>query len=109
MRSVFASCHVVVLPSFGEGIPTILLEAAAAGRPLVATDVPGCRDVVVDGSTGLLVPQQDSLQLAAALERLIVDPEMRKAMGKAGREYIVQRFSSSRINRETYGIYQNLW
>ena len=109
MRSVFASCHIVVLPSFGEGLPTILLEAAAAGRPIVTTDVPGCRDVIVDGSTGLLVPQQDLQELSTALERLILDPELRATMGKAGREFIVQRFSSSIINRETYRIYQNLW
>jgi len=109
MRSVFASCHIVVLPSFGEGIPTILLEAAASGRPIVATDVAGCRDVVVDGSTGLLVPQQDAGRLAAALEKLILNPELRKSMGKAGREFMVQRFSSSLINHETYEIYQKLW
>lgn len=108
MRSVFASCHIVVLPSLGEGIPTILLEAAATGRPIVATDVPGCRDVVVDGSTGLLVPQQDPSALAAALEKLVKNPKMRKTMGRAGREYIIQRFSSSKINHETYRIYQNL-
>lgn len=107
MRSVFASCHIVVLPSLGEGIPTILLEAAAAGRPIVATNVSGCRDVVIDGSTGLLVPQQDSLALALAMEKLITHPEMRKTMGKAGREYIVQRFGSSKINHETYKIYQS--
>lgn len=109
MRSVFASCHIVVLPSFGEGLPTILLEAAATGRPIVATDVPGCRDVVVDGATGLLVPQQDAQELSTALEKLISDPEMRAAMGKAGRELIVQRFSSSIVNSATYGMYQNLW
>jgi glycosyltransferase involved in cell wall biosynthesis len=108
MRSVFASCHIVVLPSLGEGIPTILLEAAATGRPIVATDVPGCRDVVVDGFTGLLVPQQDSLALATALEKLTMNPKMRKTMGRAGREYIIQRFSSSKINHETFRIYQNL-
>jgi glycosyltransferase involved in cell wall biosynthesis len=107
IRSVFVSCHIVVLPSLGEGIPTILLEAAATGRPIVATDVPGCRDVVVDGSTGFLVPQQDPLALATALEKLIVNPKMRKTMGRAGREYIIQRFDGSKINQETYRIYQN--
>lgn len=109
MRSVFTSCHIVVLPSLGEGIPTILLEAAAAGRPIVATNVPGCRDVVIDGSTGLLVPQQDALALAAALEKLIMDSKLRKSMGIAGREYVVKRFGSSKINQETYEIYQNIW
>jgi glycosyltransferase involved in cell wall biosynthesis len=108
MRSVFASCHLVTLPSYGEGIPTVLLEAAASGRAIVATDVPGCRDVVVDGSTGLLVPQQDPTALAEALETLINNPNMRKAMGKAGREIVDRRFSTTRINDETYRIYQKL-
>lgn len=107
MRSVFESCHLVTLPSYGEGIPTVLLEAAASGRAIVATDVPGCRDVVVDGSTGLLVPQQDPLALAEAFEKLICDPEMRQAMGKAGRKNIERRFNTTRINEETYQIYQS--
>ena len=109
MRSVFASCNIVVLPSLGEGIPTILLEAASSGRPIIATDVPGCRDVVIDGSTGLLVPQQDSSALAEALGKLIIDPNKRKAMGIAGREHVVQRFSSTKINHETYEIYRKIW
>lgn len=109
MHSVFAACHIVVLPSFGEGIPTILLEAAATGRPIVATNVPGCRDVVADGSTGLLVPQQDEQALALALEKLITDPLLRHNMGVAGREYIIKNFSSSKINHDTYRIYQKFW
>ena len=109
MRSVFASCHIVVLPSLGEGIPTILLEAASTGRPIITTNVSGCRDVVIDGSTGLLVPQQNSSALAEALEKLILDSDMRKTMGIAGREYVVQRFSSSKINHETYEIYRRTW
>jgi glycosyltransferase involved in cell wall biosynthesis len=109
MHAVFASSHIVVLPSFGEGLPTILLEAAATGRPIVATNVPGCRDVVIDGCTGLLVSQKDPPQLAAAIEKLIKNSALRRVMGKAGREYIVQRFSSSKINRETYDIYQKIW
>jgi glycosyltransferase involved in cell wall biosynthesis len=109
MHAVFESSHIVVLPSFGEGLPTILLEAAATGRPIVATDVPGCRDVVVDGSTGFLVSLQNPPQLAAAIEKLIKNSVLRKSMGKAGREYIIRRFSSSKINRETYDIYQKIW
>jgi len=109
MKSVFASCHIVVLPSLGEGIPTILLEAASSGRAIVATDVPGCRDVVDNGVTGLLVPQQDAVALASALEKLIDNPNMRSSMGKAGRERIIDKFSSSKINRETYEIYQKVW
>lgn len=108
MRSVFGSCHLVTLPSYGEGVPTVLLEAAASGRAIVATDVPGCRDVVVDGITGLLVPPQDPTALAEALKTLINNPDMRKAMGKAGREIVDRRFSTTKINNETYRIYQKL-
>lgn len=108
MRSIFASCHLVVLPSLGEGVPTILLEAAASGRAIVATDVPGCRDVVVNGITGLLVSPQDPASLAKTLENLITNPNIRRSMGSAGRKMIEQRFSTVLINRETFQIYQSL-
>jgi glycosyltransferase involved in cell wall biosynthesis len=85
MRSVYAACIVVTLPSLGEGIPTVLLEAAACGRPLVATDVPGCRDVVQEGVNGLLVPPQDPAALAEALHTLLIDEKLRARMGAAGR------------------------
>ena len=106
MRSVFAACHIVVLSSFAEGIPTVLLEAAASGRAIVATDVPGCRDVVIDGKTGMLVPKQNPTALAEALETLVRHPEMRRAMGQAGRENVVIRFAATRVNEKTFRIYQ---
>ncbi len=68
MQGIFARCHIVVLPSFHEGVPTGLLEAAACGRPIVASDIPGCRTAVIDGITGLLVPPRQAEPLAAALE-----------------------------------------
>ncbi len=108
MQKVFASCHIVCLPSFGEGMPTVLLEAASSARPIVATDVPGCRDVVVDGVNGLLVPPGDPTALAQALERLIADPDTRQRMGQAGRELMVQRFSIEVVNEATYRLYLQL-
>jgi glycosyltransferase involved in cell wall biosynthesis len=108
MREVFSACHIVALPSLGEGVPTILLEAASSARPIVATDVPGCRDVVANGINGLTVPPQDPSALAMAMEKLISHPETRRAMGQAGRELAVGRFSSSRINQSTYLVYQRL-
>lgn len=108
MREVFSACHIVALPSLGEGVPTILLEAASSGRPIVATDVPGCRDVVANGVNGLTVPPQDPSALATAMEKLISHPEIRQSMGQAGRELAVGRFSSSRINQSTYLVYQHL-
>jgi glycosyltransferase involved in cell wall biosynthesis len=108
MRDVFSACHIVTLPSLGEGIPTILLEAASSGRPIVTTDVSGCRDVVTDGVNGLVVPPQEPSALALALERLINDPKSRQAMGQAGREFVVRRFSSSIINHATHRVYRQL-
>ncbi len=108
MQEVFARCHIVCLPSFGEGIPTVLLEAASSARPIVATDVPGCRDVVADGVNGFLVPPGDAVALAQALERLIREPHTRQRMGQAGRERVNQRFSAKIVNRATYQVYQQL-
>jgi glycosyltransferase involved in cell wall biosynthesis len=82
MEEVFAACHIVTLPTLGgEGVPTVLLEAAAAGRPVVTTDVPGCRDLVEHEVNGLIVPPNDAPALAAALARLAGDPAAREAGG----------------------------
>lgn len=108
MRNVFAACHVVTLPSLGEGIPTVLLEAAACGRPIVATDVPGCRDVVQEGVNGLLVSPNDPAALAAALHTLLMDEKLRARMGAAGRKLVEERFSDARVHAETLTVYQSL-
>lgn len=106
MQDIYSRCHIVVLPSFHEGVPTSLLEAAACGRPTVASDIPGCRTVVDDRITGLLVPQRQPEPLAAALERLILDPDLRGRMGKAGREKILKRFTQKNINQQTLEVYR---
>ena len=105
MQHVYSQCHIVVLPSFHEGVPTGLLEAAACGMPIVASDIPGCRTVVIDGETGLLVPPGQSESLAAALENLIVEGDLRGRMGKAGRERILKRFTQQKINQQTIEVY----
>jgi glycosyltransferase involved in cell wall biosynthesis len=82
MPRVLAASDVFVLPSHGrEGIPRVLMEAAAMGRPLVATDVRGCRDVVRHGQTGLLVPPHNGPALAVAIERLLDDPALAETLG----------------------------
>jgi len=106
MQRIYSQCHVVVLPSFHEGVPTGLLEAAACGLPIVASDIPGCQIVVVDGETGLLVPSGQPQSLAAALEDLILDPDLRGRMGKAGRERLLERFTQQKINQQTIEIYR---
>jgi glycosyltransferase involved in cell wall biosynthesis len=85
-----------------------LLEALAAGRAVVTTDVPGCRDAVTDGVEGLLVPPRDPDALARALRRLIEDPELRARLGAAGRERAVREFSSRRVCDETLALYARL-
>ncbi len=108
MRVAFGACQVVTLPSMGEGIPTILLEAAACGRPIVATNVPGCRDVVQDGVNGLLVPPSDPEMLALALSNLLTDPLLRGKMSGQARLLAEQRFGSDHIIAQTQNLYLQL-
>jgi glycosyltransferase involved in cell wall biosynthesis len=108
MRQVYQQANIVLLPSLGEGIPTVLIEAAACGRAIVATDVPGCRDVVTHAETGLLVPPNDAVALANALRQLAGDPTMRQQLGSAGRARTVERFSNEQVNRETLEAYGKL-
>ena len=96
------------MPSRREGLPKALLEAASLGRPLVATDVPGCRDVAVDGETGLLVPVDDANALASAIETLVRDPGLRAKLGAAGRRRVEKLFSSTAIGTEIAAIYRDM-
>ncbi len=109
MASLIAQCHVVCLPSsYGEGIPRILLEAAASGRPIVATNIPGCRDVVRHGQNGLLFPVGDGDALAGALARLIEDAPLRAEMGARGREIAIKEFSLDQVIDATLAVYRSL-
>ena len=92
VRPVIAQADVVVLPSYREGTPRALLEAAAMGKPLITTDTVGCREVVQEGVNGLLVPVKDAPALARAMVRMLSDPAMRERMGKAGREKMEREF-----------------
>ncbi len=105
MPSILAQADIFCLPSYREGIPNALLEACAAGLPIVATDVPGCRDVVTSGVNGLLVPVKNPEALADALETLILDRELRLAMGAAGRQIAIQ-FNTKKVNAETLMVYR---
>ena len=106
VRTVWRRAAIAVLPStYGEGVPKALLEAAACARPIVASDVPGCREVVRAGETGLLVPPRDVDGLAAAIAALTGDPARRKAMGCAGRALVEREFAEDIIARETLAVY----
>lgn len=109
MPAVLAASHLVVLPSFyREGVPKALIEAAAAGRAIVTTDMPGCRDIVRDGVNGLLVAPRTVEPLAAAIGRLLAKPELRREMGLRGRELVVREFAVERVVEETLGVYRAL-
>jgi glycosyltransferase involved in cell wall biosynthesis len=97
-----------VLPSRREGLPKSLLEAAACGRPMVATDVPGCREVARADKTGLLVPADDAPALAAAIEVLARDVELRGRYGRAARTLAEERFSAAAIGRAVTELYLRL-
>jgi glycosyltransferase involved in cell wall biosynthesis len=109
MPSVLQSAHIVCLPTYyREGVPRILLEGAASARALVATDTPGCRDIVQDGVNGLLVPTHDVDSLAAALEKLIADGELRRRMGMAGRALVERQFSLPYVLEQFWDLYLQL-
>jgi glycosyltransferase involved in cell wall biosynthesis len=108
MREIYHKSHVVVLPSMGEGLSKSLLEALSCGRPIVATDVPGCREVVIPGVTGYLVPLNDASVLADRLEKLCCDQELRCQMGLAARRLAEEEFTDVKINREIRQIYQEM-
>jgi len=109
MPVVFAQSNVVCFPSYyGEGVPKVLIEAAACGRAIVTTDVPGCREVVRNGENGLLVPARDREALVNAIETLLKDPPLRARMGARGREIAVQEFSEDLVVRQTLAVYREL-
>ncbi len=108
IASVWRRAHIAVLPTRGEGLPKSLLEAAACGRPMIATDVRGCREVAVAGETALLVPPDDPAALADAIEKLANDPDLRARFGAAARRLAVERFSASKIGAATVALYDRL-
>jgi len=109
MPRVFAEAHVVCLPStYGEGVPKVLIEAAACARPIVACDIPGCREIVHDGENGILVPPGDTEALAAALARLIEEPALRRRMGVRGREVVEAGFTEEQVAAATLEVYRAL-
>lgn len=108
IADVMALADVVVLPSFREGTPRTLLEAAAMGKPIVATDVPGCREVVQDGFNGFLVPLQDPESLASAIKKILANPELAHQMGKNGHHLVASEFSVEAVVQETINVYQKI-
>src|SRR5262249_11557125 len=109
VRTVWQRAAIGVLPTrYGEGVPLALIEAAACGRAIVASDTPGCRDIVRDGETGLLVPSRDIDRLADAIAQLAVDPARRQEMGRAGRALVERDFAAPLIAEQTLALYRDM-
>jgi glycosyltransferase involved in cell wall biosynthesis len=108
MPAVLEQTHIVCLPSYREGLPKALLEAASCGRPIVTTDTAGCREVVRNGENGLLVPVRSTAELTDALQLLIEKPELRKKMGTKGREIVVSEFGVEKVIAKTISVYREL-
>ena len=106
--SVWAQAHAAILPSRREGLPKSLLEAAACGRPLIASDVPGCREIARHNVNALLVPPDDPEALAHAIVTLMNDPGMRIRFGRTSRQIVMSEFSSARIGSAIVLLYARL-
>jgi glycosyltransferase involved in cell wall biosynthesis len=107
LQDILAKTHIFVLPSYyAEGIPKVLLEAAASGCAVITTEHPGCRDAIVPGETGMLVVPKDVPSLIDTLASLLSDPDLMESMGKAGRQLAVQRFCVTKVVDIHYSLYR---
>ena len=107
VAAVWAQAHIAVLPSYREGMPKALLEAAACARPIITCDVPGCREIVRDGENGILVPAKDPSALAQAIIRLARDATLRRQMGARGRQRVVHEFGEQTVIEKTLALYED--
>jgi glycosyltransferase involved in cell wall biosynthesis len=109
IAELFSRAHIVVLPSYyGEGLPKVLIEAAACGRAVITTDMPGCRDAIEPNVTGIVVPARDAFALAEEIERLVKDNDLRQRMGCAGRDLAEREFSIEKVVAAHLDIYNEL-
>lgn len=105
VAETMAKSHIVVLPSYREGLPKSLIEAAACGRAVITTDVPGCRDAITPDVTGLLIPVKNAPALVKAIEQLLENSSMRQQMGRAGRALAEQAFTIENVIQSHLMIY----
>jgi glycosyltransferase involved in cell wall biosynthesis len=108
IASLWRKCHFAVLPSHREGLPGSLLEAAAYGRSMIATDAPGCREIVIEDQTGILVPIEDPPALARAIVKLATSPDLRARYGRAARELVESRLSAKIVGSAIVRLYDEL-
>jgi glycosyltransferase involved in cell wall biosynthesis len=109
IAELIVQSHIVCLPSYyGEGVPRILIEAAASGRPIIGADFPGCREIIRNGQNGLLVPPHDVEALARAIAQLIGNPQLRAAMGRRSQEIAANEFSLEKVIDANFAVYHSL-
>jgi len=108
IASLWARAHVAILPSRREGLPLSLMEAAACGRAMIASDVPGCREIVIHEQTGLLFPVDNPRALAVAMERLARTPQLRARFATAARNLVVEKFAADIIGQQTVELYRRM-
>ena len=108
INEILRKANIVVLPSYREGLPKVLIEAASTGRSVVTTNVPGCRDAIINNKTGLLVPVKDSEALHKAIVRLALNNDLRLKFGKNGREFAEMEFSIDDVVRKHFHLYENV-
>lgn len=105
-RKVYQICNLIVVPTnYGEGVPTVLLEAGASGRAVIATDISGCREVITHNKNGLLIEPKNPQALVSAINLLISDDRLRTRLAEANRDTIIKQFGNQIINAETIHIY----
>ena len=107
MNDLYKKIHVSILPSYREGLPKGLLEAAACGKPIITTDVTGCRDVVINGKNGILVNPKNSDELFLAMKKMVQNKKIRLAMGKEGRNFIKKNFLLENTVKKLIHLYNN--
>ena len=108
MPKIFQKSSIVVLPSYREGMPKSLLEAASCGRPIVTTNVPGCRDAIIDGKTGILVQPKSTFELTNGIKKLLRNPKLLNRMGREGRELAEKKFDINEVVKIHLLIYKDL-
>lgn len=106
VKAIWSKAHIAILPSYREGMPMALLEAAACGRPIVTTDVPGCNDLIEDGVSGFLVPHNDWIKLADAIEALASSAALRSRFGAAARRKVEAEFGQQEVINRTFALYR---
>jgi glycosyltransferase involved in cell wall biosynthesis len=108
MAAVYQRCHVVVLPSYREGLPKVLIEAGASGRASITTDVPGCREIVKHGINGLIVPAKDAAALADAIQKLMKDRPLRHALARRAHQIVVDEYDVRHVVGKTLSLYDEI-